>query len=66
MARDKCDACGTALNAVDVVQAEVGVFDNEIPGAPPQRKIDLVVACPDCGFRYFTFIATDTLVAENE
>lgn len=66
MSRENCDHCNAPLRAVDVVQAEVGLFDDVENGGPKKLKIDLVVACPDCGFSFYTFIDVDTLIPGGE
>lgn len=66
MARENCDQCKAPLRAVDVVQAEVGLFDDVEGGGPKKLKIDLVVACPDCGASFYTFVDIDDLIRGGE
>ena len=62
MPREKCDRCGSDIRAMDVTQSDVGVYPDLIDGGPPKLKIDLVVACPDCGFSYYYFVDIDELM----
>ncbi|HHV47711.1 MAG TPA: hypothetical protein GXX56_01905 [Rhodocyclaceae bacterium] len=64
MARENCDRCNTPCRALDVVSAEVGLFD-DLDGGPKKLKIDLIVACPDCGLSFYTFVNLDDLITEE-
>lgn len=66
MARENCDHCNAPIRAVDVVQAEVGLFDDVEGGGAKKLKIDLVVACPDCGGSFYTFVDLDDLIRGGE
>lgn len=62
MARENCDHCNAPIRAVDVVQAEVGLFDDFYRSGGKKLKIDLVVACPDCGGSFYTFVDLDDFI----